>query len=112
MRSTSGSIRQNRDDPWQSGLARCEYKRDQDVGEEGIGGVCVHLYDANGNLIQKTTTDSNGYYGFNVQSGEDYTIEFVQPNGMEFTQPNIGDDSHDSDADPSTGKTKLILCNR
>ncbi len=84
----------------------------QDVGEEGIGGVCVHLYDANGNLIQKTTTDSNGYYGFNVQSGEDYTIEFVQPNGMEFTQPNIGDDSHDSDADPSTGKTKLISCNR
>ncbi len=65
----------------------------QDPGEVGVGGVCVNLYDANGNLIQKTTTDSNGYYGFNVQSGEDYTIEFVKPDGMEFTQPNIGDDS-------------------
>ena len=80
----------------------------QDPGEEGVGGVCVNLYDANGNLIQKTSTDSNGYYGFNVQSGEDYTIEFVKPDGMELTQPNIGDDDHDSDADPSSGKTKLI----
>jgi len=80
----------------------------QDPGEEGIGGICVNLYDASGNPIQQTTTDSNGYYGFNVQSGEDYTIEFVRPNGMEFTQPNVGNDSHDSDADPSTGKTKLI----
>src|SRR5271157_4278889 len=80
----------------------------QDPGERGVGGVCVNLYDANGNLLQKTTTDSNGYYGFNVESGEDYTIEFVKPDGMEFTQPNIGDDSHDSDADPSSGKTKLI----
>jgi len=80
----------------------------QDPGEEGVGGVCVNLYDANGNLIQQTTTDSNGYYGFNVQSGEDYTIEFVKPDGMEFTQPNVGDDDHDSDADPPIGKTKLI----
>jgi SdrD B-like domain/Protein of unknown function (DUF3048) C-terminal domain len=80
----------------------------QDPGEEGIGGVCVNLYDASGNLIQQTTTDSNGYYGFNVQSGEDYTIEFVKPNGMEFTQANIGDDNYDSDADLSTGKTKPI----
>ncbi len=80
----------------------------QDPGEEGIGGVCVNLYNANGNLLQKTTTDSNGYYGFNVQSGEDYTVEFVKPDGMEFTQPNIGDDDHDSDADPSTGRTQLI----
>ena len=80
----------------------------QDPGEEGVGGVCVNLHDSNGILIQQTTTDSNGYYGFNVQSGEDYMIEFVKPDGMEFTQPNIGDDSHDSDADPATGKTKLI----
>jgi SdrD B-like domain/Protein of unknown function (DUF3048) C-terminal domain len=83
----------------------------QDAGERGIGGVCVNLYDANGNLIQKTTTDSNGYYGFNVQSGEDYTIEFVKPDGMEFTQPNIGDDDHDSDANPLNGKTPLIQVN-
>jgi SdrD B-like domain/Protein of unknown function (DUF3048) C-terminal domain len=80
----------------------------QDPGERGIGGICVNLYDSNGILIQQTTTDSNGYYGFNVQSGKDYTIEIIKPNGMEFTQLNAGDDSHDSDADPSTGKTKTI----
>ena len=34
--------------------------------ERGIGGVCVHLYDANSTLLQQTTTDSNGYYGFNI----------------------------------------------
>jgi hypothetical protein len=83
----------------------------QDPGEDGVGGVCVNLYDANGNLIQTTTTDSNGYYGFNVQSGADYTIEFVRPNGMEFTQSNIGDDSYDSDTNPSNGRTPLIHVN-
>jgi len=79
-----------------------------DPGEGGIGGVCVNLDDIKGNLLQQTTTDSNGYYGFNVQSGGDYSIEFVKPNGMEFTQSNMGDDSHDSDADPANGRTPLI----
>src|ERR1700690_696484 len=83
----------------------------QDPGEEGIGGVCVNLYDASGNLIQQTTTDSNGYYGFNVQSGEDYTIEFEKPNGMEFTQPNIHDESHYTVANPLNGRTPLIDVN-
>jgi hypothetical protein len=83
----------------------------QDVGEKGIGGVCVNLYDANGNLIQQTTTDTNGYYGFNVQPGR-YTIEFIPPGaadfrkpaGLEFTTPNVGDDTQDSDADPATDR--------
>jgi len=79
-----------------------------DPGEGGVGGVCVNLYDADGNILQRTTTDSNGYYGFNVQGGDDYTIGFVKPDGMEFTQTNVGDDNHDSDANPSNGKTPLI----
>src|SRR5512139_2370045 len=29
--------------------------------ETGIGGVCVNLYDANRQLLQQTTTDTNGY---------------------------------------------------
>jgi hypothetical protein len=33
----------------------------QDPGENGIGGICVNLYDEQGNLLQKTTTDTNGY---------------------------------------------------
>src|ERR1043165_9234312 len=42
----------------------------QQPWERGVGGVCVNLYDPNGTLLQQTTTDSNGYYGFNVQPGQ------------------------------------------
>lgn len=83
----------------------------QDPGEAGIGGICVNLYDAKGNLIQKTTTDTNGYYGFNVKAGQVYTIEFVKPEYLDFTGQNVGDENHDSDADPSNGKTQAISVN-
>ncbi len=80
----------------------------QDAGEPGIGGICVNLYDANNKLVQQTTTDWNGYYGFNVQSGQTYTIEFAKPAYLDFTQANVGDNDHDSDADPSSGRTPAI----
>lgn len=82
----------------------------QSPEEQGVGGVCVNLYDADGNLIQKTSTDSNGYYGFNVEPGT-YTIEFVKPDGFEFTKPNIGYEEADSDADQTTGRTEAIQVN-
>ncbi|MFN8410830.1 MAG: SdrD B-like domain-containing protein [Anaerolineales bacterium] len=75
----------------------------QESFEPGVGGVCVNLYDASGALVQSTTTDSNGYYGFNVSTGK-YTVEFVLPNWLQFTSPNIGDENADSDADPASGK--------
>jgi hypothetical protein len=50
----------------------------QEVWEHGIGGVCVRLYDAAGALLQQTTSDSNGYYGFNVHPGQ-YVLEFLKP---------------------------------
>ncbi|HET7142675.1 MAG TPA: SdrD B-like domain-containing protein, partial [Anaerolineales bacterium] len=46
--------------------------------EAGIGGICVDLYDAAGQLVQSTTTDTNGYYGFNVASAK-YIVEFNLP---------------------------------
>src|ERR1051325_593911 len=55
----------------------------EDPWEQGIGGVCINLYNANNNLLQQTTTDTNGYYAFNVSAGK-YFIEVVKPNGMEF----------------------------
>jgi hypothetical protein len=84
----------------------------QDPGEPGIGGICVNLYDANGNLLQETTTDTNGYYGFNVQSGQTYTLEFVKPTYLDFTQQNVGDEDQDSDPNPSTGRTNPITVNQ
>ncbi len=78
----------------------------QDPGEGGVSGLCVNLYDKYGNLIDRTSTDSNGYYGFNVSSGE-YTVEFLKPAGFEFTAAHAGDGGLDSDADPVTGRVRV-----
>lgn len=75
----------------------------QDPGESGISGLCVNLYDADGNLIDRTTTDSNGYYGFNVSPGR-YTVEFVRPSGWVFAPQHRSGEDSDSDPDPSTGR--------
>jgi hypothetical protein len=78
-----------------------------EVWEHGIGGVCVNLYDANGKLIQQTTTDSNGYYGFNVEAGR-YFVEFLKPSGMEFPQKDAADEDKDSDVDQTTGLSDAL----
>lgn len=74
----------------------------QEDWERGVGGVCVNLYDADKNLLQQTTTDSNGYYAFNVGAGT-YFLAFAKPNGMEFVQKDAGDEEKDSDVDPASG---------
>src|SRR5512142_958121 len=78
----------------------------QDPGEEGVSGLCVNLYDANGNLVQRASTDSNGFYGFNVQPGK-YAIEFERPEGYTFSPKDAGDDTLDSDADPASGRVEV-----
>lgn len=80
----------------------------QEPGEPGIGGVCVDLYDSSGTLLEETSTDSNGYFAFNVQAGREYLLGFQKPPGLSFTLPDSGDDDRDSDADPSSGKTARI----
>ena len=77
-----------------------------DIDEEGVPGVCVNLYDVQGNLIQRTTTDTNGYYGFNVQPGK-YIVEFVKPMNMQFTKKNPGDVNKGSPADPLSGRAQV-----
>lgn len=75
----------------------------QESYEPGVGGVCVNLYDESGQLVNSTTTDTNGYYGFNVSAAK-YTLEFILPEWLKFTSQNIGDDNADSDADQLSGK--------
>lgn len=79
----------------------------QDDFENGIGGLCINLFDSNGNFLQATSTDSNGYYAFNVDSGN-YILQFEKPNGMEFVQKNIGDELTDSDVDQASGQTEAV----
>ena len=75
--------------------------------ENGIGGVCVDLYDSNRQLLQQTTTDSNGYYGFNVDPGT-YHIAVAKPEGMEFSQKDVGSEEEDSDVNSETGWTDVL----
>ena len=78
-----------------------------EVWERGIGGVCVNLIDANGTLLQQTTTDSHGYYGFNIEAGR-YFVEFLKPSGMEFAQKDAADEDKDSDVDQATGRSDAL----
>ncbi len=78
-----------------------------DDWEKGMGGVCVNLYNSDLQLLQQTTTDTNGYYGFNVDPGS-YRLAFAKPDGMEFTQKDIWDEANDSDVDPATAWTDPV----
>ncbi len=82
----------------------------QDVGEPGIPGVTVFLYNSTnpvpGNQIGVTMTDSNGNYIFeNIPSGN-YVVGFDFPSGfVPTTTDSAGDDTLDSDADRGSGLT-------
>ncbi len=79
----------------------------QDLGEPGVEGVEVEISgtDIFGNSVMlSTTTDDTGMYMFDVKPG-DYSIRFIKPNGTEFTDPGIGGEDVDSDADQGDGST-------
>jgi hypothetical protein len=72
----------------------------QDTGEPGIANVTVRLKDVNGNVLETTTTDSKGYYGFHDPANygtTNYQVEFVAPAGYVPTVANSGADDKDSD---------------
>jgi hypothetical protein len=95
---------------------RVWYDRDQDgiqePGEPGVGGICVDLLDGTtGEISQHTSTDSNGFYGFNVAFGEELLLEF-DSGDYKFTRSNFGFEDLDSDVDPTTRrteKTKILV---
>ncbi|MBK9564488.1 MAG: carboxypeptidase regulatory-like domain-containing protein [Saprospiraceae bacterium] len=87
----------------------------QDTSEPGISGVIVSLEDASGNpardinntIITSTTTGVNGQYQFtNLKPGVVYVVKFTTPNGYQPSSVDRGgDDTKDSDANATTGKT-------
>jgi hypothetical protein len=79
-----------------------------DLDEHGVVGVCINLYDEAGNITQTTTTDTNGYYGFNVQVGRSYTLEILLPPNMSLTTLYAGDEKLDNDFDPPIGRTSWV----
>jgi hypothetical protein len=85
----------------------------QDPNEPGIPGVVVTLYKANGDSVSQQVTGPNGDYLFINLAPGGYYLEFGSlPGGYGFTTPDVGgDDELDSDADPVTGRTGVIILN-
>jgi protocatechuate 3,4-dioxygenase beta subunit len=78
----------------------------QDAGETGVTGITVRLLDANGVEVATTTTGADGIYSFdNLRPGE-YAVQFDLPPGYSRSPRDAGgDDTTDSDADLTTGRT-------
>ena len=81
----------------------------QDPGELGFPGATVRLYSATGTLLQTTTTNDQGIYGFNNLDPGSYFIEFVKPTNFNVSPLRAGsDDELDSDGDLTTGRTRIF----
>jgi protocatechuate 3,4-dioxygenase beta subunit len=88
----------------------------QDSGETGVAGVKVVLLDAAGNATGSTaTTDANGNYSFTNLKPGTYSVQFDKatlPANYVFTGADAGsNDTKDSDANVSTGKTANVTLN-
>lgn len=112
------TIFQPGDSPWVSNRVWLDENADgvQNDWEAGIGGVCVTLSDADGKIIARANTDSNGYYGVQrlaagqgASSLTPYTLIFDIPEAYALTTPHVGDEDTDSDADPLTGQIHFLF---
>jgi len=81
----------------------------QDKGEPGLQGVTVRLLNESGGTLETATTDSSGYYSFTGDEGN-YSLQFVlKSSNYRFSPVNQGsNDSLDSDADRTSGKTPVF----
>ena len=84
----------------------------KDANERGADNIRIELKDEEGELLASTITNPDGQYGFvNLPPGN-YYIVVVAPDGFLYTLPNQGNnDDIDSDVDPNTGISDLIVLN-
>ncbi|MDR3574547.1 MAG: SdrD B-like domain-containing protein, partial [Anaerolineaceae bacterium] len=93
----------------------------QDAGETGKDGITVSLfrpgYGPDGipgttddsDAVTSTTTAGGGKYLFSNLLPGQYFVQFTAPAGYSFSPKDQGgDDTIDSDADPTTGQTDLV----
>ncbi|MFT3679693.1 MAG: SdrD B-like domain-containing protein [Ferruginibacter sp.] len=80
----------------------------QDAGEPGIANVTVTLFDAFGNTVATTVTNTSGVYQFGSIAAGNYYIQFSLPASYEFTVSNGTDTNDDtnSDANSTSGYTE------
>ncbi len=80
----------------------------QDAGEPGLAGVTVRLLDAAGTQLATTETAADGSYRFeNLPTGS-YIVATTAPEGFTLTVRGSGSVT-DSDVDPVTGQTAVIV---
>ncbi len=78
----------------------------QDTNELGLAGVAVELLQDGTNVVDATTSGSDGAYVFTNLPPGAYTIRITPPSGAIFTPANQGtNDTLDSDAAVDTGLT-------
>jgi hypothetical protein len=81
----------------------------QEAGEPAMKNVRVTLYDVNGTAVRSTATSAAGLYQFTDVPPGAYTLGFTTPAAFGLTLRDVGgDDTLDSDADPTTGRTALF----
>ncbi len=81
-----------------------------DNGEMGVAGVVVDLLDADGDLVDTAVTEDDGSYVFTGLTAGDYVVDFpVEVDGKTIVAQDAGtDDTVDSDASETTGRTAVI----
>lgn len=112
----AGMFQINAGQPLLGGLGdRVWYDTDQDgiqdIGEIGVEGVTVTLYQSDGvTVIATQTTDAFGNYVFNGLAQGSYVIGFSSlPAGYVLSPAGGPDSTANSDANPGTGKTAVIF---
>lgn len=77
----------------------------QVVGDLGIAGAFVLVYDASGYLVGQTTTDASGNYTFSGLLPGNYTLVFVNPSISTYLQmspANAGGSTETTDSDQAS----------
>jgi hypothetical protein len=81
----------------------------QDPSEPGVPGIVVNLFACDGSPVAATVTDGSGLYLFDSLLPGDYFVQFIPPDGYEFSPQNTSDNGDiDSDADATTGQSYCI----
>lgn len=86
----------------------------QNTGDNDRPIVKVYLYKEIGGVyvkVDSVITDSQGNYKFNNLTTANYQVQFNKPTGTNFTNSNVGNDTLDSDASLTDGKTGIISIN-
>ncbi len=82
----------------------------QDADEkENIANVTVKLYKEGGEFVKETKTRASGLYDFKDLIAGNYYVVFDIPENYKVSPNNVGNnESDDSDANPTTGKTDVV----